>query len=145
MDECIFCEIIAGRADATIVYRDDQCVAMMDTRPVNSGHVLVIPVRHADELTDLEPQVAQAMFAMAQQVAHAIRQSGIRAEGITLLMADGQAAGQEVFHVHLHVIPRFEEDGFGYTFPPNYGRVPPREELDDRAAQIKRAMFSAGH
>jgi len=144
MDDCVFCDIIAGKAESTIVSRNDHCVAMMDTRPVNAGHVLVVPIRHADGLLDLEPNLAQAMFAMAQQVADAVHRSGIRAEGITLLMDDGQAAGQEVFHVHLHVIPRFEDDGFGFKFPPSYGRYPSREELESRAVQIRRAL-TAGH
>lgn len=140
MDDCIFCDILSGKSEASIIYRDETCVAMMDVRPVNAGHLLVIPVRHASHLADLEPKVGQALFATAQRIAAAIPRSGIRAEGINLLLADGEAAGQEVFHVHLHVIPRFEGDGFGYTFPPNYGRMPPREELETRAAQIKRAL-----
>ncbi len=145
MDECVFCDIIAGKAEATIVFRDEQCIALMDRRPINAGHVLIVPIRHSDGLTDLDPQVGKAMFAMAQRVAEAVHRSGIRSEGITLLMDDGDAAGQEVFHVHLHVIPRFEEDGFGFTFPPNYGRLPPRDELEERAAQIRRALTSSGY
>lgn len=143
MDDCVFCDILSGKSEASIVYRDDTCVAMMDVRPVNAGHVLVIPVRHANHLADLDPKVGQALFATAQRIAAAIPRSGIRAEGINLLLADGEAAGQEVFHVHLHVIPRFDGDGFGHTFPPNYGRMPPREDLEARAAQIKRALTTS--
>lgn len=144
MDECVFCDIIAGRGEATIVFRDEQCVVVMDRRPINAGHVLIVPMRHADGLTDLDPEIGKSMFVMAQRVAEAMHRAGIRADGITLLMDDGDAAGQEVFHVHLHVIPRYQDDGFGFTFPPNYGRLPPRDELEARGAQIKRALTTAG-
>jgi histidine triad (HIT) family protein len=107
MEACVFCDIIAGRSQASVVYRDDYCIAMMDICPVNAGHLLVIPVKHAAHLADLESRIGGALFEAAQKLAAAIRRSGLKAEGINLLLADGAAAGQEVFHVHLHVLPRF--------------------------------------
>jgi histidine triad (HIT) family protein len=143
MDACVFCEIVADRLPASIVYRDDSCIAFMDIGPINPGHLLVVPARHATALADLDPRIGGALFGMAQRLAGAIRQSGLRVEGINLLLADGAAAGQEVFHVHLHVVPRFRGDGFGHTFPPNYGQRPSRERLDADASLIKKALESA--
>ncbi len=118
MEECVFCDIIAGRSEASVVYRDDWCIAVMDICPVNAGHMLVIPTNHATHLADLQSGTGAALFEAAQRLAAAIRRSDMKAEGINLLLADGEAAGQEVFHVHLHVLPRFQGDGFGHRFPP---------------------------
>jgi diadenosine tetraphosphate (Ap4A) HIT family hydrolase len=140
MSACVFCDIVAGRSEASVVYRDDRCMAILDICPVNTGHVLVIPLNHANDLAELESGTGGALFEAAQRVAAAIRQSTLSPDGINLLLADGEAAGQEVFHVHLHVLPRFRGDGFGHTFPPHYGRRHTREELDTVAAAIRRSL-----
>ena len=115
-------------------------MAIMDICPINAGHILVIPLDHASNLTELKSGAGGALFEAAQRVAAAIRQSPLKPDGINLLLADGEAAGQEVFHVHLHVLPRFRGDGFGHRFPPGYGRRPSREELDSVAATIRTSM-----
>ncbi len=74
------------------------------------------------------------------QLSEAVRQSGVRCEGVNLFLADGEAAGQEVFHVHLHLIPRFRGDGFGFRFGPEYGILPERARLDDMAADVRRVI-----
>jgi len=140
MTGCIFCDIVAGKALASIVYRDDLCTAFMDIQPVNPGHLLVVPNRHATHLADLLPETGGQMFRVAQQITAVLRQSGVRCEGVNLFVADGRAAGQDVFHVHLHVIPRYAGDGFGFRFGPAYGTRPPREELDRLAEQIRHAL-----
>jgi diadenosine tetraphosphate (Ap4A) HIT family hydrolase len=112
-------------------------MAFMDIRPVNPGHVLVIPVQHAAGLSELDPEAGAHMMRVAQRIAHALRASSVRCEGVNLHLADGAAAGQEVFHVHLHVVPRFRGDGFGLRFGPNYGRLAPRTELDAIAASLQ--------
>lgn len=134
--ECVFCDIIAGRGEASVVHRDSQCIAVMDICPVNPGHVLVIPLNHARDLAELETGTGGVLFETARRIAAAVRKS-LNADGINLLLADGEAAGQEVFHVHLHVLPRFQGDGFGHKFPPHFGRRPPRAELDGVAATIR--------
>jgi histidine triad (HIT) family protein len=143
MEACVFCEIVAGRAPASVVYRDDLCIAFMDITPVNSGHLLVVPIKHATYLADLDLQAGGALFNVAQRLSSAVRKSGLRAEGINLLLADGEAAGQEVFHVHLHVLPRFPGDGFGHRFPATHGQHPTREQLDSNARAITRAIGAA--
>jgi histidine triad (HIT) family protein len=142
-EACVFCDIIAGRSPASIVYRDEDCIAFMDTCPVNAGHLLVIPLKHATYLADLEPRVGGALLVAGQKLAAAVRGSGLKAEGINLFLADGEAAGQEVFHVHLHVLPRFRGDGFGHRFQPHYGQRPARRQLDADATAIRTSLGAA--
>jgi len=137
---CIFCEIIGGQAPGSFVYEDEAVVAFMDIQPVNPGHLLVVPRDHVPHLADLDPQVGGHLFRVGQRLAAALRRSDLRCEGINLYVADGEAAGQEVWHVHLHVLPRFDGDGFGLRFGPDYGRRPGRDSLDDTAAAIRRAL-----
>jgi histidine triad (HIT) family protein len=140
MSGSVFCDIIAGRSEASVVYRDNRCMAIMDISPISAGHVLVIPLTHADDLAELEPGTGGALFEAARQIAAALRLSTLNPDGINLLLADGEAAGQEVFHVHLHVLPRYLGDGFGHRFPPHYGSRPAREELDNVAATIRTSL-----
>jgi len=137
---CIFCEIAAGRSAASFVHRDETCVAFMDIRPVTPGHLLVIPIQHATYLADLAAEAGTSMFAVDHRLGGALRQSGLKVEGINLFLADGEQAGQEIFHVHMHVIPRFEGDGFGLRFPQGYGQLPPRDELDQQAELIRKQV-----
>lgn len=112
----------------------------MDIQPVNPGHVLVIPVRHAPYLADLDSPTAGRLMQEAQRIAAAIRKSSVRCEGINLFLADGEAAMQEVFHVHLHVFPRFHGDGFGLRFGPHYKERPARAALEQVGSQIVHAL-----
>lgn len=136
MGSCIFCNIIAGNAEASVVHRDSRSIAFMDIMPVTPGHILVVPLTHAESLSELEPSTGEHLFRVAQQLASQIRRSGLRADGINLFLADGEAAGQEVFHVHLHVFPRFAGDGFALKFGPEYGTPVARARLDRHARAI---------
>ncbi len=134
MHTCVFCEIVAGRGTASIFYEDDLVLGFMDINPVTPGHALVISKAHAPRLADLDEATGRHLFTVAQRTAAAIRSSGVTCEGINLFVADGEAAGQEVDHVHLHVIPRYRGDGF--RIAANWGNRPSRAELDLVAAQI---------
>ncbi len=115
----------------------------MDIRPVNEGHLLVVPVEHGAQLADVDAETAAHLMRVGHAATAALRASGLPCEGVNLLLADGEAAMQEVFHVHLHVIPRFRGDGFGLTFSPEYyTRRPTRAELD-RAANMLRSRMQA--
>lgn len=140
MSTCIFCDIVAGKLPSSIIFRDDLCCAFMDIQPVNPGHVLVVPADHASCLAELDEESGAHMFRVAQRIAKAIRNSGIKCEGINFFLADGEAAGQDVFHVHLHVLPRYTGDGFGLRFGPDYGNRPGRAELDRIADKIRGAL-----
>ena len=140
MEDCVFCRIAAGQATAEIVYSDEKILAFMDIQPVNPGHVLVIPKVHASGLSDLDEETGGQLLKVAMRVARGIRNSGLRCEGVNLLLSDGKAAFQEIFHVHLHVIPRFNGDGFGIRFGRQYGVRPERHELEEVAQKIWKAM-----
>ncbi|HEY0639080.1 MAG TPA: HIT family protein [Pseudonocardiaceae bacterium] len=135
--DCVFCAIVAGTSPSSVVYGDDRVLAFMDIRPVVAGHLLVIPRRHAVGLADLDPQDGERVFRVGQRLAAAIRASSLPSAGINLFLADGVAAGQEVFHAHLHVLPRNPGDGFGLRLS---WRHPPRAELDTNAAAIRDAL-----
>jgi histidine triad (HIT) family protein len=141
MTSCIFCNIIQGQSPVSLVYADEQAIAFMDNRPVNTGHLLVIPRVHAASLAELDPETGSHLFQVGMKLAEALRRSGLPCEGINLYLADGRVAGQEVWHVHLHVLPRFAGDGFGFRFPPGYGSLPNRDLLDQTAAKIREAQL----
>jgi diadenosine tetraphosphate (Ap4A) HIT family hydrolase len=135
MTDCVFCEIVAGAAPASVVQADEVALAIMSIGPVNPGHVLVLPKRHAPYLADLDEETGAHLFRVATRVAAAIRRSGLRCEGINLFLADGEAAFQEVFHLHLHVFPRFKGDAF--RIDADWSVKPSRLELDETAARIR--------
>jgi histidine triad (HIT) family protein len=132
MVDCVFRRIAEGVVPASVVYSDENVMAFLDTQPVNAGHVLIIPRTHARELSELDPEIGGQMFKVAMLVAKGLRKSGLKCEGINMLLADGEAAFQEIFHVHLHVIPRFRGDGFGLKFGSSYGKRPERKAGYDR-------------
>jgi histidine triad (HIT) family protein len=138
--ECLLCRIVARTEDASIAYEDDQVLALCDLYPVNPGHLLVVPKTHAVGLADLGEADGRRMFTIGQALAAAIRKTDLRCDGINLFLADGAAAFQEVFHVHLHVIPRYAGDSFrlytGQSSTPT-----PRSDLDAVASQVRALLF----
>ncbi len=137
MSACIFCELAAGRGEVSLVYEDERALAFMDIQPVVRGHLLVVPRAHAVSLAELDPEDGAHLFVLAQRAAAALRASDLRCEGVNLFLADGEAAGQDVFHVHLHVLPRYAGDGFGLVLPADYS-VRPRPELEAAAQAVRR-------
>lgn len=133
----IFAEIIAGRAPVSRVYEDDDVLAFMDIRPFTPGHLLVIPKVPASSLAELDPVIGGKLFQVGQLLAAALRESEVGCDGVNFFLADGVTAGQEVFHVHLHVIPRTAGDGFGLRGRPT---SPRRPDLDYLASSIRRAL-----
>lgn len=136
---CIFCKIVRRELPASIVAEDKHALAFMDIRPINPGHFLVVPKAHAARLADLPPEEGGRVFELARELAIGLYRSGVKCEGVNLHLADGEVAGQEIFHVHLHVYPRYAGDGVGLRMGPRYGTLPNREELDRLAAAIRAA------
>ncbi|WP_327143466.1 HIT family protein [Nocardia sp. NBC_01327] len=136
----IFAEIVAGQAPASKVYEDDDVLAFMDIRPVTPGHLLVIPKIPARSLAELDPAMGGKLFRVGQQLAAALRASEVQCDGVNFFLADGVTAGQEVFHVHLHVIPRTPGDGFGLRARPT---SPVRADLDYLAGSIRGVLERA--
>ena len=138
--ECIICKLLAGNEPVSFVYRDSDCAAFMDIQPVNPGHILVAPNKHVPSMADLDAETAAHLMLIAHKLTAALRESGLRCEGVNLFLADGEAAGQDVFHVHLHLFPRYRGDGFGLHFGPDYMRRE-RVELDEAAGRIRQALL----
>lgn len=114
-EDCIFCAIAERRADASVVFEDDVVVAFMDVAPVTPGHLLVVPREHAVGLEDLDPSTSGRVWSVGHHLARALRRSEFAPEGINVLLCDGEAAFQTVFHFHLHVIPRYKGDGWSVS------------------------------
>jgi histidine triad (HIT) family protein len=131
---------VKGTLPSSKVYEDEICVVFMDIQPVNPGHILVVPKMHFADLVDLPTNIGAHLFQVAQRIALLLPKTAVKSEGVDLFLAHGEAAGQEIFHVHLHVIPRYEGDGFGFRFGPNYSNLPERSELDAIASQIKQQL-----
>jgi len=132
---CVFCSIVAGEAEASFVAREDRVCAFMDIRPVTDGHLLIVPDSHVESLADMDAEDAAQMFALGIRLATAARAT-VPCDGVNLFLADGEAAGQEVDHVHLHVIPRTPGDGFLVDAEAWSRPAPTREHLDAIAARI---------
>ena len=136
---CIFCDIIHGAAEVSVCYEDGQALAFMDIQPVNHGHTLVVPRQHYESFIDLPHDIGMHLFEVAMKLGPVIRKvSG--ADGMNLLVSSGAAAGQDVYHFHIHVIPRTTGDGFEVPLPFDGSSMPDRSALEAMAAQIIAAL-----
>jgi histidine triad (HIT) family protein len=136
MSDCVFCRIVARQIPATGVHEDEHTLAFMDLGQVNPGHVLVAVKAHVENIFGLEAPQAAAVSAAMLRVARAIR-SAFAPQGLSVYQANGKAAGQTVFHYHVHLVPRHEGDGMALTWPV---KNPPREKLEEYAAKIKASL-----
>jgi diadenosine tetraphosphate (Ap4A) HIT family hydrolase len=134
----VFCGIARGSQPASVVAESDDVLAFCDIQPVHPGHLLVIPRAHAGELAELPEETGRSMWSLGQRLAGAVRASGLPCDGVNLFLADGAVAGQEVWHTHLHVIPRIARDGV-LRISANWS-LPPRAALDETAARVRAAL-----
>ncbi|OZM58153.1 HIT family protein [Lottiidibacillus patelloidae] len=135
MSDCIFCKIIDGSIPSAKVYEDENVLAFLDISQVTKGHTLVIPKVHKENIFDLTPEIAGHLFQAIPKIANSINEQ-FQPVGVNLLNNNGEAAGQAVFHYHMHIIPRYGKgDGFGTvwkTHEKNYTS----EDLSTIALQI---------
>lgn len=137
---CLFCRLVAGLVPRSVVYEDEDVLAFMDLYPVTRGHLLVVPRGHYVVLEDCPPAVASALVVTVQRLNRAVREA-LACEGVLNEVMNGSAAGQEIFHAHFHVIPRWEGDGFGWVYPDGYrSGEAPRRELDALAGALRGAL-----
>jgi histidine triad (HIT) family protein len=120
-------------------YEDSDVVAFLDIQPVNAGHLLVVPREHFESLEDIPPALAMHLFEVAMQLAPVVKQVA-HADGLNIVVNSGAAAGQDVFHYHVHVIPRTAGDGFDIPLPFGGSQMPDRTVLDANAARIISAL-----
>ncbi len=124
-----------------MIYEDEQVVVFPVMEPGNPGHIIVVSRRHAPLITDLDERTVEHAMKIARKMAEALRKSSLKCEAINLFLADGAAGGQEVPHFHLHVYPRFTDDGFGFKHDKtkHFLKID-RNQMGDIAAEIKRNL-----
>ncbi|MGD6852518.1 MAG: HIT family protein [Candidatus Bathyarchaeia archaeon] len=131
-ENCVFCQIIRKEAPACIVYEDEMVVAFLSNRPVNEGHTLVVPKKHYENIYEIPDEEIAHLSKIAKRVAVGVRDA-MDAEGIRVVQNNGSAAGQVIFHFHVHVIPMKPHEGFmhGKAYrDQSQGRMPEALELD---------------
>lgn len=129
---CLFCKIILGEIPGTKVYEDDNILAFLDINPVNLGHTLVVPKKHSKNIYNISDEEVSALIKIGKKIAEALQRAGI-GDGVNLIMNNEKTAGQLIFHTHLHVIPRLENDGFRHW----RGKGFSREEIEKTGEKIK--------
>lgn len=131
-ENCIFCKILAGEIPSTAVYEDDDFKAILDVNPAARGHVIILPKNHAANIYELPDEDASKIMIVAKKIATAIEKT-YHCDGVNILQNNGEAAGQTVFHLHVHVIPRFKGDTVNIGW--KQGDMP--EDLDAICKEIQ--------
>ncbi len=133
---CIFCKIVRREAASSIVYEDDQVLAFMDIRPVSEGHTLIIPKAHYVDIYDAPEELVCYTHKIAKRIALAVKKV-TNADGISIVQQNGEAAGQDIFHMHIHVIPRFKGQKI-----PHFREltVMSRDKLEQTADNIRKQL-----
>lgn len=139
MADCVFCRILDGAIPSTRVYEDERTVCIMDINPLSPGHCLVLTRAHAPTVFDADVADLGAVMATARRVARALRQA-LHPDGLNLLQANGAAAFQSVPHFHLHLVPRWANDGKGFDWPLVPGD---RAAIADVAGRLREAIGGA--
>lgn len=132
MSACVFCEIVAGDAPAYRVFEDERTLAFLDAAPATHGHTLVVPKAHRETVTEMDTALVTAVFRTVRRVASAIEET-FDPDGLTVVQSNGEAAGQDVFHAHVHVVPRWEDDEVTLRWEP--AALP-----DERAKRVATAI-----
>ena len=137
MNDCLFCKIAAGEIPSTIVYEDDQVIVFMDIAPIIKGHALVASKEHYDPVTATPDDVLAKLHQVAKRIAGA-QMNGLGADGVNIMQNNGKAAGQEVPHIHVHVIPRFNGDGHHWNW--NAGKYEDMDEMTELAGKMQKCL-----
>lgn len=135
-ENCIFCKIANGEIPAATIYEDGQFRVIMDLGPASKGHALILPKNHFADLTALDDETSSKVLALAARIGVAMKKS-LGCAGFNLVQNNGEAAGQTVFHFHLHIIPRYEDGPKMVSWEPG---SPSAEELSELAGCIRRAL-----
>jgi len=135
MEDCLFCKIIKKEIPITKIYEDKSTLAFLDINPVNPGHTLVIPKKHSRNLFDIEKKDLEELINTVQKISKAIKK-GIEADGINIIWNNESSAGQIIFHTHIHIIPRFKNDGLRHW----KGKVYQKNEAEKVAEKIKKLI-----
>ena len=134
---CIFCKILAGEIPSAVVYEDDDFKAILDVNPAVRGHVIILPKNHAANIFELPDEDASKVMVVAKKIAAAVQKT-YSCDGVNILQNNGKVAGQTVFHLHVHVIPRYEGDTDSIRIGWRPGETP--EDLADIAEEIRKNL-----
>ncbi len=135
-DSCIFCKIVTRKAPASILYENETAMVFLDIRPLNLGHTLVIPKEHYVDIFDVPEELLSEIHVTAKRMSFAIKEA-TSADGISIIQQNGKAAGQDIFHLHVHVVPRYE----GQRLPRFSDlREVERTKLDEMAEKIRKRL-----
>ncbi len=137
--DCIFCKIIRGKVPSSKVYEDEEVIAFMDLFPIHEGHVLVVPKQHYATLREVPLVLAEKLMKVVVQLERSIWESGLTWEGTNILQNNGTSAGQDVHHVHFHIVPRDSEDGFRFKYT---ALKPSRADLDQTAQTLRNSLHN---
>lgn len=132
--DCIFCKIVNKEIPATVIFEDDDVLAFMDIGPIIKGHALVIPKNHYDSVTETPDEILAKMHITAKKIA-AAQMNALGADGVNIMQNNGASAGQEVEHIHIHVIPRFENDGHHWNW--NARKYDNFDEMNELAGKLQ--------
>ena len=135
MNECIFCKIINGEIPANVVYENGKVLAFLDINPINRGHTLIVSKKHYENISEITEDCLRDVVVVAKKIAGAM-EIGLGAEGINILHASGKAAQQSVFHFHIHLVPRYRDDGLN-TWPKSKYK---EEDFKEVTEEIKKAI-----
>ena len=137
---CSFCDIVSGKAPASITYEDDNTLAFMDLNPTNNGHTLVIPRKHWENIYEIPEYALADIFSVVRRVGMVIKKT-VDTKGISILQLNGRAAGQTIMHFHVHIIPRFQGDPLSKAIGAMVGHQglekPERKDFDETARRIR--------
>lgn len=135
-EDCIFCKIANGEIPSTTLYEDDMFRVILDLGPASKGHALILPKEHFANLYEIEDEYAAKAMVLAKKMAAAMTKA-LGADGFNLVQNNGEVAGQTVFHFHLHLIPRYQDDKALVFWEP--GRTTP-EEMAKIAEEVAKHM-----
>ncbi len=136
-ENCIFCKIAAGEIPSRTLYEDDSFRVIMDISPASKGHAIILPKNHAANLFEFSDEDAGKIMVVAKKVASAMK-NALNCDGFNVLQNNGEVAGQTVFHLHVHLIPRYKDDHVAIKWTP--GVKVPDEEMDEIQEKIKEAL-----
>lgn len=137
MKDCVFCKIVAHELPSETLYETEDILAFLDIKPINPGHALVIPKKHFESIHDTPDELMAKIILVSKKIANVIQQT-LGAEGVNIAMNNGKAAGQIVFHAHIHVMPRYSKDAFKLWTGKDYKNG----EKEVIANKIKEGMIS---
>ncbi|MDO4677295.1 MAG: HIT family protein [Blautia sp.] len=133
MENCIFCKIANGEIPAATLYEDEDFRVILDLGPASKGHALILPKTHAANIYELSDELAAKAMILAKKMA-TVMTDALKCDGFNIVQNNGEPAGQTVFHFHMHLIPRYKNDGVGITWTP--GELT-EEEKEEILAKVK--------